>query len=292
MTYGCSSEVGKIKSLLLKHPQEAFIDQNNINHQWVDLNYLGCPDFGKAVWEYNTFVALLQKFVPEIRYLPQNDITGLDSLYVHDPMILTEHGAILCRMGKSQREGEPSAAGDFLKALKIPILGSIKEPGKLEGGDVVQFDAQTWSVGQGYRTNAEGIRQLRELTKNFIKDLVAVPLPHWNGPADVLHLMSLISPVANNCALVYSRLMPVPFREWLCERGFRLIEVPDVEYETMACNVLTVAPRKCIMLYGNPQTKKLLQDSGIEVWEYSGEEISKKGGGGPTCLTRPICRSG
>jgi arginine deiminase len=291
MKYGCSSEVGEIKSLLLKHPREAFVAQENIDDQWIDLNYLGRPDFGKAVEEYENFVALLQKIVPEIHYLPQNDKTGLDSLYVHDPVMITEHGAILCRMGKELRKEEPLAVGEFLNGRVVPILGAIEDPGKLEGGDVVQFDAQTLAVGQSYRTNAEGIRQLRELTKDFIKELVVVPLPHWNGPADVLHLMSVISPVAHDCALVYSRLIPVPFREWLLERGIALIEVPDLEYETMACNVLAVAPRKCIMLSGNSVTKQLLEKAGIEVREYSGEEISKKGAGGPTCLTRPISRS-
>jgi arginine deiminase len=230
--------------------------------------------------------------VPEIHYLPQNKDTSLDSIYVHDPVMITERGAILCQMGKGAREGEPSAAGKFLEDLKIPILGTISHPGKLEGGDIVQFDEETLAVGQGYRTNAEGIRQLGELTKDFIKKLVVVPLPHWNGPEDVLHLMSFISPVDKDCALIYSRLMPVLFREWLIEKGMTLIEVPDVEFETMACNVLAVAPRKCIMIAGNPRTKLLLEENGVEVWEYIGDEISRKGAGGPTCLTRPLYRIG
>jgi arginine deiminase len=292
MKYGCQSEVGDIKSLLLKHPREGFVEQEHINEQWMDLNYLGCPHYENAVAEYEDFVTLLQKFGPEIHYLPQNDKTSLDSIYVHDPVMITEQGAILCRMGKEMREEEPSAAGEFLNEIKIPILGEINEPGKLEGGDVVQFNAHTLAVGQGYRTNAEGIRQLKELTKDFIKELVVVPLPHWNGPQDVLHLMSFISPVDRDCAVVYSRLMPVPFREWLLERGMTLIEVPDVEFETMACNVLAVAPRKCIMLAGNPRTKQILEDAGAEVLEYFGHEISKKGAGGPTCLTRPLYRLG
>jgi len=292
MKHGCSSEIGEIKSLLLKHPREAFIKQESIDEQWMDLNYLDRPDFENAEQEYENFVALLRESVPEIHFLPQDKKTGLDSIYVHDPVIITERGAILCRMGKGERRGEPSAAGQFLKDLNIPILGAITDPGQLEGGDVVQFDAQTLAVGQGYRTNTEGIRQLRELTRVFIKELVVVPLPHWNGPQDVLHLMSFISPVDRNRALVYSRLMPVPFREWLLERGMTLIEVPDVEFEAMACNVLAVAPGKCLMLAGNPRTKQLLEETGVEVWEYSGDEISRKGAGGPTCLTRPLFRTG
>ena len=291
MKYGCSSEIGKIKSLLLKHPGEAFVRQQNINEQWMGLHYSGPPDYEKAVEEYSRFVALLQRFVPEIHYLPRNENTGLDSIYVHDPVMITERGAILCRMGKQDRKGEPMAAGEFLRELGVPILGEIISPGKLEGGDVVLFDAQTLAVGQGYRTNAEGIRQLQELTKDFIKELVIVPLPHWNGPQDVLHLMSFISPVDRDCALVYSRLMPVSFREWLLHKGMKLIEVPDEEFEAMACNVLAVAPGTCIMLSGNPCTRRLLEQYGVDILEYSGEEISKKGAGGPTCLTRPLYRS-
>ena len=120
--------------------------------------------------------------------------------------------------------------------------------------------------------------------------LISVPLPHWQGPDDVLHLMSFISPIDRDLAVVYSRLMPVPFREWLIARGIKLIEVPDSEYESMACNILAVAPRKCIMLAGNAQTKAMLENEDVKVWEYLGEEISLKGAGGPTCLTRPILR--
>jgi N-dimethylarginine dimethylaminohydrolase len=285
MQFGCQSMVRKIQRLLLKHPKDAFISPQNIQQQWQDLNYWGCPDFERALREYEHFVELLQKHVPEIVFLPPNDQTGLDSIYVHDPVVVTNRGAILCNMGKPQRRGEPAAVGDFLRELDVPILGAITGEGRLEGGDVVWIDERTLAVGRGYRTNDEGIRQLRQLTADFVDELVAVPLPHWNGPNDVLHLMSLLSPIDHNLAEVYSRLLPVPFREWLLARGIQLLEVPDSEYESMACNILAVAPRKCIMLSGNPRTKALLEREGVEVWEYEGEEISRKGAGGPTCLT-------
>lgn len=291
MKFGCQSEVEHIQSLLLKHPREAFISKSNIEAQWVDLNYTGCPDYDKSLKEYDNFVELLKKYVPEIHYLPQNSQTGLDSIYVHDSVVVTDKGAILCKMGKEKRGGEPSAVGEFLQGLDIPILGSITGDGSLEGGDVVIFDERTLTVGQGYRSNNEGIRQMKELTRGFIEEFVVVPLPHWQGPDDVLHLMSFISPVDHDLAVVYSRIMPVPFREWLLRRGIKLLEVPDSEYETMACNILAVAPRKCIMLAGNHRTKKLLEDEEVEIWEYEGEQISKKGAGGPTCLTRPLIRT-
>jgi len=290
MKFGCQSEVDQIKSLLLKHPKDAFMNQEYIQSQWKELNYLASPDYGKALKEYDNFVEYLKKSIPEIYYLPQNDKTGLDSVYVHDSVIITSKGAILCNMGKEKRRAEPSAAGEFLLELGIPILGSISGEGMLESGDVVWIDERTLAVGLGYRTNEEGIRQLKELIRDIIDEFIVVPLPHWKGPGDVLHLMSLLSPIDHDLAVVYSRLLPVPFREWLLRRDIQLLDIPDSEFETMACNILAVSPRKCIMISGNPQTKQMLEDKGIEIWEYGGEEISMKGAGGPTCLTRPLLR--
>ncbi|MCI0694207.1 arginine deiminase family protein [candidate division KSB1 bacterium] len=290
MPFGCQSEVGKIQRLLLKHPREAFINPENVRCQWEPLNYFGAPDFEKALQEYDQFVNLLRPHVPEISFLPPSDHTGLDSIYVHDPVLVTNKGAILCNMGKTQRRGEPMAIGDFLHELGVPILGAITGEGRLEGGDVVWIDERTLAVGRGYRTNDEGIQQLHQFTADLVDEFVVVPLPHWQGPNDVLHLMSLISPIDYDLALVYSKLLPVPFREWLLARGIKLLEVPDSEYDSMGCNVLAIAPRKCLMLAGNPCTKALLINAGVEIWEYVGEEISRKGAGGPTCLTRPIWR--
>ena len=282
--------VGKMKSVLVKHPKDAFINNDNVKKQWKNLNYLGCPDFEKANKEYETFIKILEESSIEVFCLPKDDRTGLDSIYTHDPIMITDHGAILCNMGKQLREGEPFAAGDYLEELDIPILGSISGEGRLEGGDVVFLDEQTILVGRGYRTNDEGIRQLRQLLGAKVETILEVPLPHWDGPESVLHLLSIISPIDHDLALVYSRLLPVPFREFLISKGITLLEVPDSEFDSMGCNVLALAPRKCLMLSGNPQTKVILEEAGAEVYEFNGEEISRKGCGGPTCLTRPIFR--
>lgn len=290
--YGVQSEVGRIGSILLKRPQEAFISQDDVDSQWESLNYSVCPDYQAAVSEYERFVALLKAEVPDVHFLPQHKQTGLDSLYVRDAVCMTANGAILCNMGKAARRGEPDAAGEYLGQMGVPILGAITGQGRLEGGDIVWLDRRLLVVGRGYRTNDEGIRQLAELTSGFVDELLVVPLVHWKGPDDVFHLMSFISPVDRDLAVVYSRLMPVPFRERIIRRGITLIDVPDEEYPTMACNVLAIAPRKCLMLAGNPRTRRLLEDAGAEVHTYEGREISRKGAGGPTCLTRPLSRSG
>ena len=281
--------VAPVKRMLLKHPREAFSDQQRIDAQWERLHYLGRPDYAHALVEYDRFAGLLDRFGMEIAYLPADE-TSLDSIYTHDPLIVTDRGAVLGNMGKAARSPEPEAAGRYLERIGVPTFGRITGHGRMEGGDVLWVDDRTLAVGQGYRTNAEGIRQLGELLGDSV-EIVPVPLPHWTGPDDCLHLMSFISIVDDDLAVVYSRLMPVPFREWLLARGFTLVEVPDEEYDTFACNVLAVAPRKCAMLTGNPITQGRLQEAGAEVWTFDGKEICLKGTGGPTCLTRPILRA-
>jgi arginine deiminase len=290
MEFGNQSEIGKIQKILIKHPKDAFISQENVDAQWKALNYSACPDYGRALDEYERFVDVLKKDISEIHFLPRSDKTGLDSVYVRDALITTPRGVVLCNMGKEQRRGEPAVAGEFLSKLDIPVLGSVTGEGRLEGGDLIWLDERTLAIGQGYRTNEEGIRQLKELTAGAVDEFTVVPLPHWGGPEGVFHLMTTISPVDLGFAVVYSRLLPVPFRQWLINRGMKLVEVPDSEFRSMGCNILATSPRRCIMLAGNPQTKRMLEDQGVQVSEYLGEEISRKGAGGPTCLTRPLVR--
>jgi N-dimethylarginine dimethylaminohydrolase len=193
-------------------------------------------------------------------------------------------------MGKRQRAGEPDAQAEAFKAAGIPVLGWIAPPGRVEGGDVIWLDDSTLVVGRGYRTNDAGIAQLKALLGPSVH-VVVVPLPHWTGEGDVMHLMSLISPIDADLSVVYSRLLPVPFRQWILERGMHFIEVPDEEFDSMGTNVLALAPRRCLMVSGNPRTRAALEGMGVEVLEYDGTEISAKGAGGPTCLTRPVSRA-
>lgn len=290
MDFGCQSEVGPVQKILLKHPVQAFINQKQIDSQWKQLNYLGRPDFDRVASEYQEFVSILGKTGSRLLHLPADSRTGLDSIYIRDPLVVFARGAIIGNMGKADRRGEPAAVAEYLKSVGIPVLGSITGDGTLEGGDVVVWDAKTIALGHSYRTNSEGIRQFRELTADYIDELVTVPLPHWKGPDDILHLMSLVSPVDHDLAVVYPPLLPVSFLNWMKRRGIRMVPVPDSEFATMAVNILAVAPRQCVMITGNPETRKKLQDEGVEVWEFPGDDLCKKGGGGPTCLTRPLHR--
>lgn len=288
---GSQSMIDDLKFVVVKHPQESHIDQAQIDAQWQALHYSARPVFDRVVAQFDAFVALLAGAGMEIGRLPRHEGVGLDSIYTHDPVVVATGGAILCTMGKAARAGEADAFAEYLAGAGVPILGRIEPPGTLEGGDVCWIDERTVAVGQGYRSNAEGLRQLRRLLGDGVDEVIPVPLPHWHGPDECLHLLSIISPVDHDLAVVYSRLMPVPFRQWLLDRGLRLIEVPDEEYETFACNVLAVAPGRAIMLAGNPVTQARLEAAGVSVQTFAGPDLCIAGGGGPTCLTRPILRS-
>lgn len=284
------SDVGRIRTLLIKHVKEAWVSQELIEGQWQDLGYSARPNLEKAIEEYDRFVEILEVFGIHLHFLPKNVSVNLDSMYVRDASIVCNKGTILCNMGKPERRHEPAALEAAFRSVDIPIHGAIMGEGCVEGGDVVWLDERTLAVARGYRTNDEGIRQLTNLLGDCLDEVIVVPLPHWRGPNEVFHLMSIISPLDEDLALVFSPLMPVPFREYLISRGMTLLEVPDSEFETMACNVLAVAPGKGLMLAGNPKTRSLLERSGVEIYTFSGEEISLKGAGGPTCLTRPLLR--
>ncbi len=284
------SEYLKLASVYLKSAANAFFSDEIVASQWKELNYLSQPNIEESLKEYKVFKKhILDKHI-EIQDFPFETTVKMDSIYCRDASIATDFGMIICNMGKGGRINEPKAQLEEYKRNNISILGEITSPGTLEGGDVAWLDEKTLAVGHTYRTNEEGIDQLKNLLEPKGIEIIVVELPHYKGKEDVFHLMSILSPVDKDLAVVYSPLMPIKFRNELLQRGFHLIEVPEEEFESMGCNVLAIAPRKCMMVDGNPKTKKLLEESGCEVFAYSGNEISVKGGGGPTCLTRPMER--
>jgi len=285
------SEYGAIKSIFIKSAPAAFIDQAHIKKHWEALNYLGEPNMVTAVNEYLAFETILKDQGARLMYFPEDATVNMDSIYCRDAAIATNKGMIICNMGKAGRKYEPAAQAHAYLQQGIPVLGTITAPGTLEGGDVAWLDENTLAVGHTYRTNEEGIMQLTQLLAPLGVKVITVPMPHYKGPSDVFHLMSVLSPVDSNLAVVYSPLIPIIFRNELIARGYTLVEVPEAEFDSMGCNVLALAPRVCLMVKGNPKTKAALEQAGCKVIEYEGAEISVKGGGGPTCLTRPIDRA-
>lgn len=284
------NEFGTLTRVALKHARDAFGSQAACDAGWQDLNFTAAPDYAAAVAEYEVFVKLVSAEGARVEWLPPDPRVSMDAIYVRDASLVTPSGVILCAMGKAQRATEPAVQGEAYAAMGMPVIGVIEPPGKIEGGDVVWFDADTVAIGRGYRTNDAGIRQFREIVGPDV-EVCVVPLPHYRGPSDVFHLMSIVSPVDRDLAVVYSPLMPVPCREWLIAGGIDLVEVPDEEFDSMGANVLAIAPRSCVMVEGNPITRDRLEAAGARVAEYRGREISLKGGGGPTCLTRPLARA-
>lgn len=290
MKHTSQSETGTLHHSFLKNIKAGFISQGKINAEWNNLNYLSQPDFSLALEEYDAFKKILEEHGVKLSYFTEDQTCAIDSIYCRDASIVTDHGVILCNMGKQERKPEPLAQSKIYQANNINILGTIESPGTIEGGDVAWLDRNTLAIAHGYRTNQSGYDQLQKLLFHFDIELIQVDLPHYKGPSDVFHLMSIFSPVGEKHAMVYSPLMPVKFRNLLIERGYRLIEVPDEEFESMGCNVLSLTPAKCLMVAGSPITKSRIEKAGLEVVEYQGENISILGGGGPTCLTRPISR--
>jgi N-dimethylarginine dimethylaminohydrolase len=285
------SEYLKLRSVYLKPVKNAFVSDIHLSEQWRDLNYLSRPDFDEAIDEYSAFEKCLIDENVALHFFPYDENVKIDSIYCRDASIATDFGMILCNMGKYARINEPRSQKNTFIENKVPILGTIEAPGTLEGGDIAWLDETTLAVGHTYRTNVEGIRQLRAILEPHGVKVIVAELPHYKGKQDVFHLMSILSPVDKDLAVVYSPLMPIHFRNELIKRGFEFIEVPDEEFESMACNVLAIAPRNCVVVAGNTITKGKLEDAGCSVSTYKGEEISIKGGGGPTCLTRPLLRS-
>lgn len=281
------SEYLPLQTVWIRPPGEAGWTQPAVSAQWKALNYLEPPKPKLAREQYADLESLLRGRVPEVQAMAGGKGLSLDSVYCRDASIATDFGMILCRMGKAARSGEPALHREVFQNAGIPVLGAIEPPGTLEGGDVAWLGPKLLAVGHSYRTNPSGIAQLTALLAPRDIEVLPVDLPHFRGPSDVFHLMSILSPVDRDLAVVYAPLMPIGFRNRLKDLGFRLVEVPDAEFDTLGSNVLALAPRQCLMAAGNPRTGAALRREGCQVLTYKGSEISLKGGGGPTCLTRP-----
>lgn len=283
------NEYGPLKRVALRTAGAAFVGRGKAALEWRDLRFLGEPEIDAAKDEYQTFQRILEESGANCTLLPGNDALTLDAIYVRDATILSPRGLILCRMGRTSRGGEPATNAKHLEREGITVLGEIAAPGTLEGGDFIWLDERTAAVGLGPRTNEIGIQQLAKFLGTEV-ELHVVPLPPPEHPGDVFHLMSMISPLDTNLALIYRPLMPQGFLGWLEAHGIGFAEVPDEEYLRMGCNVLALGPRHCLMLDTLPVTRSRLEAAGCKIETYKGDEISRKGEGGPTCLTLPLER--
>jgi len=255
---------------------------------WREYGWRAAPDHAKAAEEHEVFRGLLEDAGSEV-VLSSHDPGNPDAIYVYDPVLVGSEGAVLLRPGKEGRRGEPGAMAEPLAAAGVPIAAELADPVVAEGGDTVWLDAETLLVGIGYRTSPAAVAALESVFPRV--QVLTFDLPHWNGRGEVMHLMSFISPLDGDLALVYPRIAPVRLLELLAERGIEVVEVPDDEFETQGSNVLALGPRQALALDGSPETRRRMERAGVDVVVYRGEEISLKGDGGPTCLTRPLLRA-
>jgi dimethylargininase len=280
--FGSQSMTGRLERVLVRPPLA-----EDAEH-WREYGWRSAPDHAAAAAEHELLCGILESAGAEV-VVSRHDPGNPDAIYVYDPVLVGAQGAVLLRPGKEGRRGEPAAITSSLTAAGVPVAAELSDPVCVEGGDTVWLDERTLLVGIGYRTNNAALSALSSAFPGV--DVIAFDLPHWNGSGEVMHLMSFISPLDRDLALVYPRIAPVRLLELLAERGIAVVEVPDEEFEMQGPNVLALGPRRALALEGNPETRRRMERAGVEVAVYRGEEISRKGDGGPTCLTRPLLRT-
>jgi N-dimethylarginine dimethylaminohydrolase len=287
----CNSMTGELLQVMVCPPVHAGWNVPERSALWRDLGFRHAPDFPVAQSQHESLCRLLANAGAEVVTLPASEDLTLDAVYAHDASLATRHGLVLMNPGKPNRVPEPQAHAAFCRQLGVPVLGAITPPGTSESGDIVWLDAQTLLVGHGYRTNKTGIEQLRSLLSPHKIEVVSAPLPYGAGPSACLHLMSLMSMLDERTILVDLPWLAVETVELFKERGFRLIEIDYSERDTLACNVLSLGNNRLIAIEENTKTNQRLSEAGFEVSTFPGSEISINGGGGPTCLTRPLRRA-
>ncbi len=282
-TFGAQSMTAPLLDVLIKRPGPgfgaAFDDEQH--------GFLHPVDLLLAQREHDAFAETLARLGPRVHRLDA-ETGNPDLVYTFDPLLVTDRGAIPLRPGKPNRAGEPATLEAWTEAAGIPTVGRIEAPGTIEGGDTFWLRPDLLCIGRTLRTNDHGARQLASIVGG---DVRIFDLPYWRGPAELVHLLSVISPVADDLAVVYLPLLPMGLLELLRDLGIRLIEVPDDEFPTLGCNVLAVRPGVVIVAEGNPVTAAALAGAGCEVHTYPASEIGVNGSGGPTCMTRPILRA-
>jgi len=281
-TFGGQTMTAPLREALLKAPGPAF------GRAFEDPahGFLHACDLEVARREHAAFAELLASLGTNVNLLDA-ETDSPDLVYTFDPLLVTDRGAIPLRPGKPNRQGEPSAIEDWTSGHGIPTVGRIEAPGTIEGGDTLWLRPDLFCIGRTLRTNVDGVAQLADLIGG---DVRVYDVPYWRGPAELIHLMSVISPVADDLAVVYLPLLPVGLWALLGELGIRMVEVPDEEFPTLGCNVLAVSPNVVVFAAGNPVTERRMQEAGVEVHTFPASEVGVNGSGGPTCLTRPILR--
>jgi len=283
--------VSLLRRVMVCSPLTAGWNQPERRAQWRDLGFHHAPAFEQAQAQHAALCRKLEGAGTEVMELPPATDLSLDAVYAHDASLVTDFGLIAMRPGKPNRLCEGRHHASFAMQMGIPLFAKIIAPGTTEAGDIVWLNSKTLLVGHGYRTNAAGIRQMRDLLAPKGVEVLSAPLPYGSGPAACLHLMSLISLLDEKTALVDLPWLAVETVELLNERGFTFIEIEYSERDTLACNVLALGDKRLLAIEENQRTNDRLRRAGFEVHTFPGSELCINGSGGPTCLTRPLLRA-
>lgn len=284
------SMVGVLRRVMVCSPRTAGWDRAECAAQWHKLGFHHAPKFTAAQAAHEKVRRELESAGAEVLEMPSVGELSLDAAYAHDASLPTDFGLILMSMGKDTRMAEGRVHGAFGEEIGIPVLGRISPPGTTEAGDMVWLDGRTLLIGRGYRTNAEGIRQMSGLLGPKGVEVVSVPLPHGSGPDVCLHLMSLMCLLDEKTILVDLPWLAVETVELLRDHGFNFIGIDESERDTLACNVLALGEKRLLAIEENRKTNDRLRAAGFDVRTFPGAELCINGGGGPTCLTRPLLR--
>lgn len=279
-TYGVNSMVAPLTRVAVRPP--------SLRGDYAVAHWAQPLDGALLVEQHAAFVALLERLGCGVEVLqPTDDMP--DACFTYDPAFVIPSGVIELRGAKAVRAGEPPLLTADLEALGVPVVGRLTGDATADGGDMFWLDESTLAVGRSYRTNAAAIEQLRPMLAADGVSIEVFDLPHDLGPEFCLHLMSVVSPVREDLAVVFERLAPIALLQALASRGIEYVAVPEEDYLSLGCNVLAVRPGVVVMAKGNDATAALLRNRGVEVHFYEASEINK-GEGGPTCLTRPVKR--
>src|SRR3954454_5011728 len=279
--FGSTSMVAPLRRVLVRRPATS--------SDWAGAGWR-TPDAAALERQHAAFVELLDGLGVEVELADALD-GQVDSVYMHDPLIMSGHGGIPLNMAKPARTKEPGHAKEEFQRLDIPVLGVLEGDAYADGGDRFWLDDTTAAVGLGYRTNRKGAQALQALLNPEGVHVETYDMPHDQGPAYVLHLQSFLSAATENLFIVFEPLAPVRLLQDIQERGIDHIAIDEESYHAMGCNVLAVRPGVVVMVDGAPKVRRALEQHGVEVHVYDGSERSLKGDGGPTCLTAPLLRA-
>ena len=289
MPFNGHSLVGELKRVLVCSPQAAGWDGPAAS-KWHDFGFLHAPNFAVAQAQHEELCRQLQAAGAEVSHLPTSPDLTLDAAYTHDPSFATDYGLLVMNPGKKNRVLEARLHSEFCKSIGMPLFAGIEPPGTTEAGDIVWLDSKTLLIGNGLRTNRAGITQMQGLFSPHGIEVLSAPLPYGMGPSACLHLMSMMSMLDERTVLVDLPWLAVETVQLLQSRGFSFVEIETSERDTLACNVLALGGRRLLAIEQNRKTNAKLRAAGFDVQTFSGDELCVNGGGGPTCLTRPLLR--